>query len=469
MVRPPARSRLVVLALPLTVGLALLLRVLRVPPRWCANAWLYAAYPWQTVQALAHGQPPPFTGLHPPLWPVLHALSELFAPVPLVWLLGSALASTLAAAFVARRSVLAGLLVATSPVQLAYAAEVNNYPLAACLVAALLVLRDRAVAGRWLALALVGILAAWTHALAGLAALLIALTLPPRLSWRVLLVLALGALPLVAPALHLATATGNQPPFKTALVVHSFVDRFGLVWLLAAPAALLGARRQPWLLVPALGLGAALAVLTGLRVAAPHQFPYWVMLGLPLALMVGAARGRAVRGLAVVAVVVHGGLALSHGISRLLALRQDLDRERAVDLALSSLDQPWTCGATPSPSCTGDALYLLLPHRVDDDDKRPLTPSLWRLAPWSSMPAVQPYAMDWGDFHNGQPRLVEVAGKPHAVYVEDHVRDDMLKARAAHSRLVVVLAAGTDSAEGRALNTLLGQPGQAVGGDALWW
>ena len=69
-----------------------------------------------------------FTGLHPPLWHLFHNLVEWVAPVPML-LIGSSLACSVGAVWIAKRlGWMVGLLVATSPLQLAYAAELNNYP-----------------------------------------------------------------------------------------------------------------------------------------------------------------------------------------------------------------------------------------------------------------------------------------------------------------------------------------------------
>ncbi|MCK6505980.1 hypothetical protein L6R53_21775 [Myxococcota bacterium] len=453
----------------LVLALALALRLPRIPARWGATAWLYAAYPWETVQALRAGQLPPFTGLHPPLWPLLHAWSEQWAPIPLLWLSASALCSAAAAALVARHGLAAGLLVATSPVALAYAAEVNDYPLAAALFALVLVLRPAAATGRWWPLALAGALAGWTHALAGLGAGLVALTLPWRWSVRTLATMGALALPLLPGALD-AVGTGTvQPPFKAALVAGDLSDRFGLLWLLALPAALLGARRSPWLLLPGLGLPLALGLLVALGVAAPHQFPYLVLIGLPWALLAGqGGEGRLARlasALVGCTILLHGGVALLGQARALASLARQLQAPHALDLALAEAVTPWACDGPPSPACSGDAVYLLLPRRVDDDDKRTVQPALWRVRPWRRLPAVVPYAFDWGDHRHGQPRLHQ--GR--VLYVEDHVRPQVTEAAAAHRRLWLVLDAPADSGEGRALADLLGRPGEAVAGQGTLW
>ncbi|MBK9647669.1 MAG: hypothetical protein IPO67_21320 [Deltaproteobacteria bacterium] len=92
------------------------MRALRVPQRWEEVSWLYAAYSGPIVSALDEGRIGEaltrFTGLHPPLWFVLHALSERLAPVPILWMGGSALASALAV-FALRRWPIAAAAAAT--------------------------------------------------------------------------------------------------------------------------------------------------------------------------------------------------------------------------------------------------------------------------------------------------------------------------------------------------------------------
>ncbi|MCB9780833.1 MAG: hypothetical protein H6742_19855 [Alphaproteobacteria bacterium] len=445
------------------VGLALALRLLRVPARWATPNLLYASYPSHTADALAAGDllgALPFSGLHPPLWPLLHALTELFAPVPLLWLCGSALASTAAVALLARRSWLAALLLATSPLQLAYAAEINDYPLAVCLVAACIAARAPAEQGRWGWLAAAGALAAWTHVLAGLAAGLVALGLRDR--FKVLGVMALCCLPLVPGVVEVLGVAGTfrQPPVRPALIVPEVVSRFGLMWLGFVPAWIAGLRKAPWLLGPTLGLGGFVAFFIAIGIGAPHQFPYWLLLGPGLALAASFA-GPLARRLAVVTALLHALLPL-RPLPDLLALP---DGERAIDLALAELDAPWTCDGAPSPACSGDALYLLITRRADDDDKRPLDPTLWRLAPWRALPRVQPFDGAWDDYRNGNPRL---AGD-HVVYVDDWARERVATVVAAHRRTFVVVT-DTDATQptARDMASWLGAEPQVVGPDLLF-
>ncbi len=451
------------------------MRALRLPNRWDEVAWLYSAYPSATVDALEAGDwgrlTTEFTGLHPPLWPLLHALWEWALPVPGLWLLSSALLSLSTVALVARHSLLAGLVLALSPLQLAYAAEVNQYPLATAWVALAFVSREEIAAGRrtwgWLALATVG--GGWTHALAGLAGGLAALSLGPRVALRVGAVALLAALPLLSPLLDLAREPGSfrQPPFRPALVAEAFQQRFGWLGLVGlAPLALLGARARPGLAAACGGLILAWMALVAGHIAAPHQFPYLLLLGVPVALLVGAGASRSWQRKLVIGIsLLQGGLVLVQNLQALHRIVED--PPRAIDLALAELRVPWSCppGQPPDPSCSGDALYLLAPPGLDDDDKSRTGPVLWRLRPWWPMPRIRPYPMRWGDHREGQPRRV----KGHVVYVNDHTRDRLQAAIAAHPRLwLVVYEQGRRAEFTDQVQALVGQAPVAVAGDHLY-
>ena len=119
------------------LGLATILRVLRVLVRWDEVSWQYAAYSAPIREHLLSHDPSAmlsFTGLHPPLWYLGHAISEIVLPIPVLGLACSALFS-LGAVYLFRDRPLVALLLATSPIQLAYAAELNNYPMTAMIVA----------------------------------------------------------------------------------------------------------------------------------------------------------------------------------------------------------------------------------------------------------------------------------------------------------------------------------------------
>jgi len=450
------------------------LRLVRVPNRWDEVAWLYSAYPAATTDAVAQGDGAAaltsFTGLHPPLWPLLHALTEVWAPIPLLWLLGAALASWAAVAVIGRESTLAGLVLATSAVQLHYAAEVNQYPLAVAFVACAWASRAAVARGArhwgWLAAAIAA--AGWSHALAGLVAGLAVVGLPRATLVRVVATSALAALPLLIPAVQLAGDAGTyrQPPFELALVTADWRARFGLTGLALLPFAAWGARAAPAAAVGVVGGAAAWAGLVAAGVAAPHQFPYAALLGPPFALLVAAgARTRpAVGGVAAIAVL--GGL----GTLRLdLAGLADLppSAPRAIDVALAEMTASYTCEADtpPGPSCAGDALYLLAPPGLNDDDKRRNSTVLWRLPPWQTMPRVRPHDMDWGAHRFGQPRLVG----GHVVYLNDHLRPSLAQAIAAHPRLwLVVYEQGRRAEFTTAVQALVGRAPERVGPDHLY-
>jgi len=429
-----------------------------VPQRWEEVSWLYAAYSGPIVSALDEGRIGEaltrFTGLHPPLWFVLHALSERLAPVPILWMGGSALASALAV-FALRRWPIAAAAAATSAVQLPYAAEVNNYPLLACFVAALWALRERAASGAtaW-ALPLVAALAGWTHGLGGFIAGIVALSLiqrQPKLAGLTLLALVLAALPLI-PGLWTIWAdpgTRSQPPLKPALMLHDAWTRFGPWPLLWLPLGLLGARRAPavfigWLVTLAFVLG-----LQAAHVAAPHQLPYALALTAPWALLVHhGATTTGARRLAL-------GLALIQGLGQLpaelLRLSALLDTTpRGVDHALAA-------------SRPEDHVLLLRPAPVNDDDKRRISPTLWRLPPWTPMPRVRLHDAPLDDFRYGQPRRVN--GR--VFFVLDEPRGTLEGLLTDAPTWIVVYDHGGDPRYGAALADRLGRRSVQVGDDLV--
>lgn len=426
------------------LGLAAALRLPRVLNRWDEVAWLYAAYPTPTVDALRDGRLvdawTTFTGLHPPLWPLLHAATELAAPIPLLWLGLSAALSWAAVALVGRQSLLAGLVLATGAVQLHYAAEVNQYPLATAGVA-LAWASARALGqgrGHWLWVTAGVAVAGWSHVLGGAAAALACALLPAGLGARALGAAALTSAPLWSPALDLLSDTGTarQPAFELPLVAADLRARFGLLGLgLGIPAAV-GARRAPHLALSVVALAALLAGLIAARIAAPHQFPYLLFFGPPLALLIAeGARGPRMRAWVIGVCLLQGAAILRLDLQAAHATWRD--PPRAIDQALGEADRPWTCppDAPPSPSCAGDAVLLLAPAGINDDDKRRTSPTLWRISPWQRLPRVQPYGFDWGDHRRGQPRLVDGI----AVYVADQPHDRLFDLLDAHERVWVVV------------------------------
>jgi hypothetical protein len=182
------------------------------------------------------------------------------------------------------------------------------------------------------------------------------------------------------------------------------------------------------------GAGAlAIGLLTAAGLAAPHQFPYWTALAAPAALLASrgapsAGKARWLWGLALLQGLWMGGRDL-----RLLQDRaQDPDAE-AFSAVWRELSEPYTCPmeAPGRPDCAGDALYLLSPGGLNDDDKRRHSAVLWRLGLFRSARRVRPYAFDHADFRHGQPRLVD----GFVVYVNDNPHGALREAMAAHPRL----------------------------------
>jgi hypothetical protein len=434
------------------------LRGIRIPLRWDEWTWQYAAYDARTWEALEQGRIwdalTTFSGLHPPLYPLLHSLQELLFPAPGVLLLASALLSLAAVVCVCRLNPVAGLLLATAPLQVAYAAEANNYPLLCGVLGGVFLARDRAAkdgSAAWLGA--LGALALWTHFLAGLVALLACWTLPRPKRWKAMAWIALAAVPLMLPALALVTEPGSfrQPPLRLGLMAAAFLERFGPLFLLLVPLAWRGARRAPHL---AHIWGGTLLCIWGLQIlgiAAPHQFPYYLALGVPGALLVVAGIETPLHQRLVV------GVALAQGA--MLGLQNggawwslSAAGPRAIDTALAEA-QP------------GDGIYLLAPPRVEDDDKRATSTVLQRISPWQPLPAATPYAFDFLDHRHGQPRQLGDL----TVYVNDHVRTELSLAQASHKTLfLLVYDHREDPRYTVDLTASLGRAPESIGPDLLW-
>jgi hypothetical protein len=394
--------------------LAAVMRAGRVLLRWEEVSLAYAAYQAPLVDAW--GDPglllDSWVGLHPPLYGLCFAAIEHSAPIPLVFLGFSALCSFAAVVFVWRAvhllaGDLAGLcalaLAATAPVALHYAAELNNYPLLLALVSAQVWAwaRYREGLSGWLPLSLLGVAAGWTHLLGGVIAGLLLLAVLARHrgdGLRALVVLAVGCCPVVAGALELAgnADTFGQPEIHLDLSLRDWRERFGWLVLPLALLALPSLDRAPALVLAWLGLTGAIVAMILAGVAAPHQFPYWTLL-MPMGLaLVGVAVGR-VPGWwlgAVALAIVQGFVGLRAELYDLRRCWRDLHRPRAIDLALAQ-SQP------------GDAMWLVSPALEPDDDKRAVSPSVWRLRPWRPMPMVKPFPMEYTDYRYGQPRLYQ--------------------------------------------------------------
>lgn len=421
--------------------LGLALRGLRVVARWDELALAYAAYAEPVARALEEGRylraATTWVGLHPPLQPLLLGLSEWLLPVPLLWLAGSALASLLAVVLVGRLGgPLAAALLATSPLQLADAAEVNNYPLATAMIALCLATARRS----WWALGLSAGLACQTHLLAGAGGLLV-------VAWRLwqpgprgerLRLLGLVTL-LFAPVMVGALVrTGESDTFGQsgldALAWLSMVrGAVGPVGLLLLPLGLLGLRGPA--LAAATGTGALLGLSLLLGAAAPHQRPYLDLLEPPLALGLVAALaragegtgGRLLRALVLLLCLGRGAVALAQGAQTVTELRVDQGRERAIDRALAE--------ARP-----GETIWLVLPALQPDDDKSAVGPVLWRLPPWQRMPIARPVAFEYTDYRYGQPRRVGDWIVHTSTELDEQAFDHVASEALRRGRLFVVLA-----------------------------
>jgi hypothetical protein len=387
---------LAALAPALILGAAL--RALRVGARWDELTLAYAAYMEPLAAALQDGHPSAlvgsWTGLHPPLYGTLHAVLEVAWPVPLVWLCLSALTSLGAAAVVGRTAgPVAALVLATAPVHLMDAAEINNYPLASLSIAVLIWAARRS----WGWLAAAALFAAWSHLLGGVAAAGVVgwrLSRGPSVDrWSLLAASALGMLPIVGGVMRLMQmdSTWSQPSVDLLAWMLLVARTVGPEAWLMAPVVLLGLRRE--LAAGGLALGGALLLATVLGAAAAHQRPYLGLLAPIAAVAVGqAVRSRPRLGWVVVALcLVRGvrvGAAEVDSVQRLVA---DQDRPRAIDAAIASSEP-------------GDTLWLVAPALQPDDDKSDTSAVLWRLSPWASMPIARPVRSEYKDYRFGHPR-----------------------------------------------------------------
>lgn len=385
----------------LAIGVtALALRALRGPARWDEITLAYAAYIEPVSRAWSEGAVgqavATWVGLHPPLHATLLTLLDAIWPAPAAWILLSLLASAGAAlVFLRAGEPLAALVLATSPLQLAYAAEVNNYPLAVLALALCLV----AARGPWSSLACAVVFAGWAHVLAGLGGLGVALWRARALARREALYLlgavGLGLLPVGAGAARRLVwgsswSQGGLEGGGLAAWAWEAAARVGpegaLIGLLALPGL-----RGP-ALAAALPLGLALGASLVLGAAAPHQFPYLLLFGPSLALAAGAASQRRwIAALILALCLVRGARVGAEELSTLAQLQADLSRPRAVDAALQ--------GAR-----SGDRLWLVAPALLPDDDKSDTSPVLARLSPWLPWPRVSLPGFEYTDSRGGQPR-----------------------------------------------------------------
>jgi len=217
---------------------------------------------------------------------------------PAAWLLFSAVVSTAAVWWVGLLGgAAAAALLAVDPLQIAYAGEVNNYPLLVFLVALLFWFTEQALRGRGIrGLVCVGILAGWTHLLGAvvLAVCLARLCFRERaLALRTAAICALGLLPVAWEVWQLAGSGGTygQEGLAWSQVGSGVRDKVGAWWLILIPAGVAGWRSRRALGLQSAVLFVIILVLIAAGIAAPHQQPYWLILGPPVALLVASLRG----------------------------------------------------------------------------------------------------------------------------------------------------------------------------------
>lgn len=378
---------------------ALCLRAPRMVSRWDEITLAYAAYAEPAAARLGAGAGVDaltgWMGLHPPLWPLLHGMLEHLWPAPSAWMGLSVLASAAAAALVTRvGGPLAGLLMAVAPLQLAYAAEVHNYPLGVAFVALVLAVAR----GPWWALALAAVGAGWTHLLSGGIACGVVVERAARTrdrdAARLLGAVLLGLLPIAAGAVGKMgqDSTFSQPTLDVGAWLDLVWENTGWLGLALGVAGLLGLRRVT--LGALLGGLAVFGAALFSGAAAGHQRPYFILLAPILLLSAGQwgqRRGRwASLALALLALARLPGVVQEEG-QRLQAIAADAQAVRAIDHALSHAEP-------------GDTLWLVAPALQADDDKTATSPVLARLSPWTPMPAARPVAFEYADWRYGQPR-----------------------------------------------------------------
>jgi hypothetical protein len=444
---------------------ALALRLPRAVLRWTEDTWAYLAYDAEMSQAFEHGQfwqgLTHFSGLHPPGWGLFHNFLEWSLPVPMLLLLASVACSVGAVLLAGRLGWMVGFLVATSPLQIAYAAELNNYPAMALCMAWLWWARERAEQSdspSW-HLAFATALGAWVHLLVGFFGLIAAWGLGRRHRWtnvfRVAGVLAIAMLPLLPNIVQLlgSESTFSQPPYKAGLVFSDFTDRFGWIGFLLLIPAGFGLKNRPQLAKTA---GACVVLILGLQlsgIAAPHQFPYFLALSVPFALLVqSGAQGPVLKALVLGVITLHSVSLSRMSLAQVQAIGENQVIQRGVDIALAEA-QP------------GDGIYLLRKRHRPDDDKRGISAQLARVSPWNRLPRVRPYEFPMVDHRHGQPRGVGDL----TIYVNDHPRKTILQAVQAHNRLFLVVSdAKGDPRFGSELSTLVGADPEQVGPDDLY-
>ena len=452
---------------------AAVLRLLRMHVRWDEIALAYAAYGEPLTQAVIDGHPTAllggWIGLHPPLWGTLHALMEVYLPIPWAWMGFSALCSWLAVYVVGREGgIAAALVLASAPVHLLDAAEVNNYPMAS-LAVALLVVTAR---GHWASLAFVAVFAAWSHLLVGVAAAAVVLwrLISLRTVHRVALMfwVVVGMLPIVGGASRLMGkgSTWSQPNVEWMAWLELLVDSIGPEGLLLIPLVLMGMRGP--IFVAWASMAGALLFAVGFDAAAAHQRPYLGLLAPIAALAIAETVRRRPWTLWVVVLLCtsRGARFAFDDVTRFKEVVVDLDVVRGVDFAIEG-------------AVAGDTIWLVSPALQTDDDKTAFSTVLWRFRPWNSMPIARPVEFEYKDYRYGQPRQIEGINLHTSTELEaapfDHVT---LAALERGGRVWLVLydhapAAGLEARVRRVLSpysvvwTQVGQEQRALGVDLV--
>jgi len=374
------------------------LRAMRVGARWDELTLAYAAYMEPLADALSLGHPSAlpgaWIGLHPPLYGTIHAVLEVLWPVPLLWLGLSALASVGAVAVVGRAAgPVAALVLATAPVHLMDAAEINNYPLASLAIACLILSARRS----WVWLSAAAVFAAWAHILGAVAAAgVIAWRLlrgPPVQRWPLVAASVLGVLPILGGVARLLQmeSTWSQPDVDLAVWWSMVSNTLGIEGLILVPVVLLGLRREVaagWM-----SIVGALALAIVLGAAAAHQRPYLGLIAPIAAVAVGqAARSRPWLAWGVVVLCLVRGVRFGvEDLGRLQEISADQERIRAIDLAIERSEP-------------GDTLWLVAPALQPDDDKTDFGAVMWRLHPWETMSIARPSGLEYKDYRFGHPR-----------------------------------------------------------------
>ncbi|MEC9389165.1 MAG: hypothetical protein VX944_03755 [Myxococcota bacterium] len=377
---------------------AAVLRVLRMHVRWDEITLAYAAYAEPLAVAVSDGHPSAllgsWVGLHPPAWGVVQAVLETVAPIPWAWM-GFSAACSLAAVWVVGRAggIAAALVLATAPVHLLDAAEVNNYPMASLAIALLMV----SARGPWPLLAAAAVFAAWSHLLAGVGAVVVVgwrlVHLRGADARRLVAAVGLGVMPIAGGATRLMGqgSTWAQPDVDWAAWLDLLTSTVGLEGLLLIPIVVWGLRGPlAW------GWGSmavGLLALVALGAAAAHQRPYYGLIAPIAALAVGQAVSRkpALLWLVIGLTTVRGARFGIDDAQRVQSIVHDLQRTRAVDVALAEAKD-------------GDSIWLVSPALQTDDDKSAHSPVLWRFRPWHAASLARPVPFEYKDYRYGQPR-----------------------------------------------------------------